>query len=613
MSNSIAPGSSADVNVKVTALTTNPNVPVTYKTIILKKNLVNGVNTLTQEMMSATNTKYIIKYDYMLGENITIPKNCILEFDGGSISASGSNDTITGSNTYIQAGLIKIFNTDVTLNGTWNVAEVYPEWFGAKGDGITDDTIAFQYVVDSFSDGLSLKLSNKVYVINELNISNCSNIEIAGYTAGYLRSDSLVSPTSKNITILKSSILCPYVIKISDEQESKLGKGITIKNLAIDGNNKATIGINASFAVNIENVNIANCVQDGIELAQYTFPVIIDKCFCSRNGRHGISCVGKYSTVFYIKNTECAFNQGYGIYINNGSCISVENCIIESNHTGGLRIEKTNDSTYLNSLFFANLYFENNGLLTSDNEWYQGNHTLYITSNDINPLIIGNKIENIVFNNCVFYKPSSVSVDDMWIIEGVANIKFNNCSSAKSFETQLDATKNYINTDSIYKQLDLTRGVSSYNGGQVAFPETPILSNKTNVLDRYLESTIPYENIQLGYNGNYFTLGDKSYIRHTIIGNISIYSGYIEVQNALNINAPLHIYLEDIFYDDKVRPVLLGKAALYLNNNTSYKKLDIVLSDYEHNACQFKDELVNYKLLDMQANSVITFYIMCLI
>ena len=59
MSNSIAPGSSADINVKVTALTTNTNVPVTYKTIILKKNLVNGVNTLTQEMMSVTN-----KIDY---------------------------------------------------------------------------------------------------------------------------------------------------------------------------------------------------------------------------------------------------------------------------------------------------------------------------------------------------------------------------------------------------------------------------------------------------------------------------------------------------------------------------------------------------------------------
>ena len=88
MSNSIAPGSSADVNVKVTALTTNPNVPVTYKTIILKKNLVNGVNTLTQEMMAIQNIKYVIKYNYVLGEDITIPANCILEFDGGSIAGN---------------------------------------------------------------------------------------------------------------------------------------------------------------------------------------------------------------------------------------------------------------------------------------------------------------------------------------------------------------------------------------------------------------------------------------------------------------------------------------------------------------------------------------------
>ena len=110
MSNSIAPGSSADVNVKVTALTTNPNVPVTYKTIILKKNLVNGVNTLTQEMMSAINTKYVIKYDYMLGEDITIPTNCVLKFDGGSISG---NVILIGNDTVINSGLIKIFGTDV--------------------------------------------------------------------------------------------------------------------------------------------------------------------------------------------------------------------------------------------------------------------------------------------------------------------------------------------------------------------------------------------------------------------------------------------------------------------------------------------------------------------
>lgn len=115
MSNSIAPGSSADVNVKVTALTTNPNVPSQYKTIILKKNLVNGVNTLTQEMVSATNTKYIIKYNYMLGENITIPENCILEFDGGNIANSTENTyNLTGTATKV----VNLYNYTIFSNLT---------------------------------------------------------------------------------------------------------------------------------------------------------------------------------------------------------------------------------------------------------------------------------------------------------------------------------------------------------------------------------------------------------------------------------------------------------------------------------------------------------------
>ena len=115
MSNSIVPGSSADVNVRVTALTTNPNVPVTYKTIILKKNLVNGVNTLTQEMMSAQNTKYIIKYNYVLGENITVPAGCILEFDGGSIANStGNSYTLTGTETKV----INLYNYTIFSNIT---------------------------------------------------------------------------------------------------------------------------------------------------------------------------------------------------------------------------------------------------------------------------------------------------------------------------------------------------------------------------------------------------------------------------------------------------------------------------------------------------------------
>ena len=135
--------------------------------VVLKKNIVNDVNTLTRSMMSDANTIYVIQYDFTLGEDITIPANCVLEFEGGSISAgSGENkDTITGTNTGIQAGLVKIFNTSISVGGTWNISKLYPQWFGAKGDGITDDTTAIQAALNLL-DGRTLFIPTGVYIVS---------------------------------------------------------------------------------------------------------------------------------------------------------------------------------------------------------------------------------------------------------------------------------------------------------------------------------------------------------------------------------------------------------------------------------------------------------------
>ena len=122
-------------------------------------------NILTQEMMPDANTIYVIQYDYNLnGAEITVPANCVLKFEGGSIS----NGTLTGQGTGIQANLVKIFNTNIDFRGTWNIEEVYPEWFGAKGDGIVDDTIAFTNsvsIVNSANSVVKLVLQSKKYVV----------------------------------------------------------------------------------------------------------------------------------------------------------------------------------------------------------------------------------------------------------------------------------------------------------------------------------------------------------------------------------------------------------------------------------------------------------------
>lgn len=53
----------------------------------LRKNLVGGLNILTQSMMQWPNTIYIIQYDYLLnGDTLTVPEGCVLKFDGGSIT-----------------------------------------------------------------------------------------------------------------------------------------------------------------------------------------------------------------------------------------------------------------------------------------------------------------------------------------------------------------------------------------------------------------------------------------------------------------------------------------------------------------------------------------------
>ena len=65
---------------------------------ILRKNIQDGKNILTQDMINESNTIYEIRYDFDLNSTIiNLPNNCVLKFEGGSFN----NGVITSKNGYV--------------------------------------------------------------------------------------------------------------------------------------------------------------------------------------------------------------------------------------------------------------------------------------------------------------------------------------------------------------------------------------------------------------------------------------------------------------------------------------------------------------------------------
>lgn len=103
-----------------------PYTPITqsYKTKVLTPCVIDGVNIITQKDLSDRNTKYVIKYDFFCKEEtLNIPKGCIIEFDGGSISSGGYSTTVINFTDTILSfyGSIDDVLKEVELQGDYTV------------------------------------------------------------------------------------------------------------------------------------------------------------------------------------------------------------------------------------------------------------------------------------------------------------------------------------------------------------------------------------------------------------------------------------------------------------------------------------------------------------
>lgn len=265
--------------------------------VVLKKNMVNVadegdpeelVNLLTQDMfykgevgsrVPNTNTVFVIKYDFVLGENISIPANCVLVFCGGSIKDDGTTkETITGNNTRIISGLEKIFSTGCKFEGSWKLTEVYPEWFGAKGDFNfttntgTDDSLAITAALSAATTmrANKIKLSSSQYYIGTgINLYD-GDITIEGVN-GLLREEATFNgiyefaDDSKLNNYKPSSLVstsCQKVFRIDDKVTHPVRFcDVNFINIPSVNNNYTAIGI--SFES---------------EFGGPTWPFIVERC-----------------------------------------------------------------------------------------------------------------------------------------------------------------------------------------------------------------------------------------------------------------------------------------------------------------------------------------------
>ena len=414
---------------------------------ILRKNIVcntetgESKNILTQDMINEPNTVYEIRYDFDLnGETINIPEGCTLKFEGGSLSN----------------GLVK----------NWQ-QPVFPEYFGAKGDGITDDSEAFKILSDSlyedinnnrnfkFKNNIIELKSDKTYIVGETLFINPTTT-IKGNNA-------LLLPKQDNNFISYNSykfMLCVGIDKSLEDISYEYASKSFIKDIRI--NRTDNYVSNLGFCLYGSSINIDNCNTVNLENLIYNFRQTKLTVYCDDMSLTNIK-------MFYAKDwlTEYDYTKPMIVKTCNGDGFFMKNIINESHHNLFTISGSTEGAVIESSLHVDGIV---SGCSLTIISCHNERHRLFIFRSRV--IIIDttfvNKYDNasIAFNsdyqygnsylrltNCIFYKDTfSINFDNPDIITNdndLQNIQYENTwSVCRKSAVNLD-DKYYTNNDFI--------------------------------------------------------------------------------------------------------------------------------------------------------------------
>ena len=204
-------------------ITYNENDKLTFKDrnntdgmgyVILRK------NKSFAEQITKENTIYEIRYDFNLfDEIVTIPKNCVLKYNGGSIN----NGTINCNNTLL-LGTVNISK----ITGTVSNKIIYTSWFS--------DNDFSEIAASVFNSNSTLQLDKNIVMNGTVKDVYSLKIEGNGYT---IFNSCKYIITSNNIIInnvsFKEITECDVFITFNTEADSA---ALTLNNVEFDGNDK---------------------------------------------------------------------------------------------------------------------------------------------------------------------------------------------------------------------------------------------------------------------------------------------------------------------------------------------------------------------------------------
>ena len=348
--------------------------------VVLAKNMVGGVNTLTQDMffkgeigsrVPNTNTVFVIQYDFVLGENVTIPAGCVLEFEGGSISGGDltlENNCKVVNGDFNAFGKLTIGSNCCIENSVFdglvsNGAVIY-------GNNITNFTINGSKIV--------VNSNNQNTDVSGIKITSGANIKVSNCIFTGSKNENYATELSSPLLVLDSTNVSVVGCTLTESEK---------EGLFVAGGSKILFEGNVCYNAGYSGIAMGGCTD-----------VIVNGNLVYNTGASCIStnCENQVisNNVVHNNRTGNGITTGHamGDDSNTRTCIVVGN-LIENCHNFGISVAQPKE------LVIANNIIKNLTAYPSDSQ-HQADGINIQPSIDDTPttkriVIEGNVIENV--------------------------------------------------------------------------------------------------------------------------------------------------------------------------------------------------------------------------